>query len=334
MKNITTFALLSALSSVAATAAVTDPVGYVTETLAANDFNFVGVSLHEPVVVAGDFESYGTGTATDTDTDFDLVLTTGDTYMLEIDTAAGITETIATWTGSVLDTETDLSGVLSGGESYALRPAATLTSLFGADGGDLSKGFFGPGTGDQIWLYNGTGYDKFYFDSGTVGSGGLSASWVQLEPVSQEVDGADIVVKYPESFIIQSTNGGSIVLTGEVKTIVSEAKLGTGTNFVSTVTPVGATLETAFGVNGESLRPGFFGPGSGDQVWIYNGSGYDKYYYDSGTVGSGGLSASWVQLEPVAQDIADPSTIDLPSGVLVVTQSPVDITIGIPPYNL
>ena len=331
MKPVTSFALLSALATAAASAAVTTPVGYNTVDLV-NGFNFVGLTLHESVVVSGDLESYGTGTATDSDVDFDTVLTAGTTYILEVGTPAGISEAVASWTGNTLNTSTDLSAVLAGGESYSIRPAATLASVFGADGGDLSKGFFGPGTSDQIWLFNGTGYDKYYYDSGTAASGGTVATWRQLTPVDQDVDGAAVPIQYPEGFLIVSSNPKSLVFTGEVKLAPTEVNLVSGFNFVSSVAPVGATLATAFGVDGDSLRKGFFGPGTGDQIWIFNGTGYDKYYYDSGTAASGGTVATWRQLAPVEQDIADPSAVALPTGYLVVSSSAGDVTQGLPAY--
>ncbi|MCH7229036.1 hypothetical protein [Haloferula sp. A504] len=327
MKPITSLALLSALS-VAANAAVTDPVGYVTESIVSG-FNFVGLTVHEATVVAGDLEVVTSSTVTDSDVDFDSTLTSGVTYLLEIDGGLGITEVITSWTGNVLTTETDLSGVVSAGATYSIRPAATLESVFGAAGENIAEGTFGTAGAEQVWLFNGSGYDKYYYD--TTSPDGFSATWRQIEPVTQNLaDPSSVVLPYAEGFILFAAAARDLVLTGEVKMDATEINVVSGFNFAASSTPVSGTLATAFGVDGSALTAGTFGTAGADQVWLFNGSGYDKYYYD--TTSPDGFSATWRQIEPVTQNIADPSAVAIPSGYIIFSAAAGDITQGIPVY--
>lgn len=324
MKPITSFALLSALATLASQGAVTDPVGYTTLDLVSG-FNFAGLTLHESVVVSGDIESYGSGTATDTDVDFDTLLTAGVTYILEVETATGISETVASWSGDTLNTATDLSGSLAGGESYSLRPAATLATVFGADGSGLRQGGGGTTGADQVWIFNGTGYDKYYYD--TFSPDSFGPSWRQTAPTSGDIDPTTVTMPYQVGFLIVAPSAGSVTITGEVKVGPTESSLVSGFNFTSSVAPVGATLATAFGADGASLRQGGGGTTGADQVWVFNGTGYDKYYYD--TFSPDSFGPSWRQTAPTSGDI-DPTTVDLPSGYLLVAPSAADVTQGVP----
>ena len=59
-------------------------------------------------------------------------------------------------------TPSDLS-FLSFPVNYTLRPSATIASVFGAaNEAGLASGGGGPVGADQIWLFNGSSFDKYY----------------------------------------------------------------------------------------------------------------------------------------------------------------------------
>jgi len=328
MKPILPLALLGALS-LAAGAATTTPVGYSTFAVTGG-FNFVGLTLHEATVFSGEIDTVSVGSVTVVDNtpmstlDLTTILDSSTTYILEVQIASGVTEVITSVGTLTLGTTTDLTSVVSPGDPFSIRPAATLESLFGTNGENLRAGFITPATGDEIWIFNGTDYDKYFYDSFA------PAGWEQTAPVTGSIDPSSVTIDYAEGFVLVANSPGAfeIVFDGEVKLNSTELNLAGGFNFASSVAPVGATLATAFGVNGENIRDGFITPATGDEIWIFNGLNFDKYFYD------GFAPAGWEQTEPVAQSI-DPTLIALPPGYIVVSNDAAGgtITQDIPPYT-
>lgn len=304
MKPIIPFALLGAFFAVgAAKAASTTPVGYETLTLAPG-FNYLGLRLHEAPVVSGDIETVTSGTIVDSDVDLGALLDDTKTYILEVKNAAGVTQEFigSAAAGGTITTPFDLSGSVAVNDVYTIRPASTLSSVFGAaNQAGLDTGFFGPG-GDLVLLPDGSGgFLTYYYDSG-------ASSWA--DGSGNPVDGSTISIIYTDSIIISSSGAGatSLVVAGEVKTgPTNQALSGSSFNYISSVAPAGATLASAFDAAVPSLDKGFFGPG-GDLFYVPNGSGgFNQYYYDDGL-------GSWADS---GGNAVVASSIDLPSGVIV-----------------
>lgn len=301
MKPITTFALLSAFFAVAAQGAVTKPVGYETLSLLPNAFNYLGLRLHESTVNAGSIDAITATTVTDTGADFSNLSANPNTfYILEILDGSGI---ISEFQGSDVSGDTitipdDLTGAVSTPVDYAIRPAATLDSVFGPNNeAGLSPGTFSTLGADLIFVPDGAGdFNGYYYDS----IGGWST--IALAPVT----GAETPLVYSDGVIISASANApaSLVVTGELKTSETQLPaLADAFNYFSSVAPT-ATLADLF--DPAELDQGTFSTLGADLIFFPDGSGgFNSYYYDS----IGGWSTT--ALAPV-----DATTIDATSGVL------------------
>ena len=330
MKTSISYSLIAAAMACgfanAQTTAYTTPVGYETLAVAAG-VNFLGVRLQQPVVAAGTVSSITATTLTVSGSlDLGVLLNDSTTYILEVVNANGVTQEFigSAATGSVITTPTDLSAIVTVGNSYKIRSAPTLATTFGANNeAGLETGFFGPG-GDIVLLPNPSapgGFDQYYYD------GGLS-SWADGD--GNAVTGSSIAWNYADGVLISATGSGLAALTisGEVKTAKTNYNLtASSINFLSSVSPAGATLASAFDGSLASIDQGFFGPG-GDIFLIPNPSasgGFDQYYYD------GGLT-SWAD---ASGNPVDGSAISLSSGILISNDGGVADVVNTPPtsYN-
>lgn len=329
MKPIIPFALLGALFAVGAANAQssTTPVGY--ETLPVNSgFNFVSPRLHQSVVASGSFETVTATSATDTGVDFTAVLGASGasgTYILEIKDAAGVIQEVSTWSGDTINAA-DLSGITAP-VNYSIRKSSTLASVFGAtNAAGLAAGGGGSAGADQIWLWNGTGWSKYYYDNFAPPSFSTPA-WVNADTATP-VDPATVNLVYADSFAIVSASGNDVTVTGEVKTTQTEVTLASGFNFVGSVAPAGATLSTTFGAtNSAGLAAGGGGSAGADQIWLWNGAGWDKYYYDNFAPPSFS-SPAWVNASTATP--VDPATVSMPSGYAIVATGAKSLTQGVP----
>jgi hypothetical protein len=327
------YSLLAAAAAcgfAAAETAYTTPVGY--ETLAFNTgFNFAGVRLQEAPVAAGDIEAISATTVTDSDIDFDTILTTGQSYVLEIQNGTGIVQVTGVWSGSDLTVAADLTGDVAIDDTYLLRPVSTLASVFGnaAAGHKLDIGAGGASGADQVWFWNGAGYDRYYFDE-FGGPGFDQETWVNVD-TSDVVDGSTINLIYTDGVIVSSANGKDVVVSGEVKTGPSELNLVGGFNFVGSVAPAGATLDALFGdtaaeVSASGLSIGAGGASGADQLWLWTGSGFAKYYFDE-FGGPGFDQETWVDVDTSA---LIPATTPVPAGYIISAAGAGDVLSGVP----
>ena len=84
IKSLLALALLAPGALFAQTTAKTTPVGYVTtENLAQDQYNLVGITVHNPTVAAGVLSAESDTAVTTTGVDFTTLLTSGSTYILE-----------------------------------------------------------------------------------------------------------------------------------------------------------------------------------------------------------------------------------------------------------
>jgi hypothetical protein len=281
MKPNIPFALLGALLAVgAADAAVTDPVGYNTTTLAPNQFTLVGLTLQNSAVVAGVLDAESASSVTDTQSDFTALLTAGSTYILEL--SNGTVQEITSWAGGVLTTPSDITSLVTPGTTtFTLRKAATVSEIFGAANSvgltPDSDGDFTTGN-DLVLIFNGTAFDTvYYYDDGT------TTGWFDDGGNAAE----NKVIAYPDGFFVQRIAGAPInlVVSGTVKTKPTGGVLaGGGFNYLSSVAPAGSTLAS-------SGLSSFITPSTdGDFTTVDNvliqkpdGSYVTHYYFDDGT---------------------------------------------------
>lgn len=329
MKNttITTMAaLLLGASGLYAqeTTAYTKPSGFVTHTLKAGEFNLLGITLHEAVNAGGSFTAVAGTSLTDTNSDFDAVLTSGETYILEITEAVdtglvGTIQVITSWTGSVITTPDDLpADGLAVGDKYQIRKAASLTSIFGADN---SAGL--PSQGSKassaiVWVQDeaaASGFTKYYYKASVFGQ---PAGWRKIAENGTDetvVDPATVSIIYTDALYVQTPQGDedtALVVTGTVKTIPTQIALTDTFNRIAVVYPVGSTLQNS------GLQQSLTSTGSAaasDIVFIQQEDGsYKKYYYKASVFGQ---PAGWKVLSEGGGESDAPAEVALDSGILI-----------------
>lgn len=147
MKPIIPFALLGALLAVgAADAAATDPVGYITATIAGNvaanpvgAATYVSPTLITPAVFAGAATASPSGGATITFTS-GVPLGLDSSYLLEISNGAqeGWWSAVASSTATSVTVADNFPAGLAGNVSITVRKFSTIANLFGANSAGLT----------------------------------------------------------------------------------------------------------------------------------------------------------------------------------------------------
>lgn len=312
MKPFIPYSLIAAFAAcglASAQTATTTPVGYETLELAAGT-NYIGLRLHEETLLAGTVDSIDVDTLTDAAVDFDSVLVGGANtfYILEIDNGSGAIQELTGLSGNntELTLTEDITGLVSPGDSYRIRKAATLESVFGASNeAGLAPGFFGTAGADLVSVPNGLGgFDDYYYDED-------QTTWAKSD--ASPVAPSEIPLIYADGIVMTMTAPLDLVVTGEVKTTSVLHFAASGTNYLSSVFPAGATLESAFGAPTTiaTLDAGFFGTAGADLFLIPDGAGgFDTYYYDED-------QTSWASEDATP---VDASTVDLPSGFVFVNE--------------
>lgn len=275
----------------AQTTATTDPVGFITLNVdgtggtAQSKLSFKGLGLTRPVEYQGSAETVGAKTLTDNEATWTDNQFNGQNgaYYVEIisGTGAGTTYDIsATSAGTkTITLVQDLGAGITGGVTFKIRKHWTLASVFGAAneaglaGGDLT-------TADQILIYNGQGYDIYYYQINSVRGNG----WRKAD--NGVADAANTVV-YPDDGLVikrQQATSANIVLMGAVKTGQSSIPVFSGTNILANVYAAPMTLASSqLYTNNPSTGVAAGDATTADQVLLWNGTGYDTYYYLAGS---------------------------------------------------
>jgi uncharacterized protein (TIGR02597 family) len=257
---------------------------------APSKMSFKGLGLTRPVEYQGSAETVGTKTLIDneaiwTDNQFNggngaffVEITSGPgagtTYDVEATTASTKTITL---------TQNLATGVASGA-TFRIRKHWTLASVFGAaNESGLSGG--SSTTADQVLIWNGTDHDVYYFQ--TSGDGGVG--WRKAG--APTVDVAKVAI-YPEDGLVikrQQSTAANIVLMGAVKMGQSSVPISTGTNFIGNVFAAPLTLQSS-GIYTANSATGLAGGSvkSADQLLLWNGTGYDVFYYQTAGIGGTG----------------------------------------------
>jgi hypothetical protein len=262
--------------------AYSKPAGFVTHTLKPQQLNLIGLTLHEPVIYAGAFDSVDGNTLGDSNAQYDATLTSGDSYVLEIvdnpgdSSLNGCIQIVSEWQGTELTTAANLAvDNLNVGATYKLRAPKTISDVFGAsNSAGLSAGA-NMSSADVIWLHNGLGFDKFYYSEGG-GFGGGEAGWKN----EKGEDAGDYPIIYTDAVIIQSkaTLEKKLVISGVIKTKgVILALMAGKFNFISATYPVGSVLSNS-GLEADLISNADID--TSDVVWMPDGEGdYNRYYY-------------------------------------------------------
>jgi hypothetical protein len=274
MKTQLTFSLLAAAvcSLANAQTAYTTPVGYTTQTLAANKMTLVGFNVLKPVVASGLLTSVSGAVLSDSAVNFSSVLTSDKTYVLEVTsgTAAGTVQEFVTWSQNSITLPATVTG-LAIGNAYAIRIAPTLQETFPVG---FLTGSLGATNADKVWVPTGPGtYTKYWYKTSS------PAGWCTTTTGNNNTGAvtADVPLIYIDGIKIEKKGTAKdLVLTGDVKKTGSNVLLGTGINVISINPPTNLTLFTS-GLQGDIT--GSLSATNADIVWVPNGSGYTRYWY-------------------------------------------------------
>ncbi len=311
---------LLAAPAIAQTTATTDPVGFITLNVTAGSagspaYAHLGLGLTRTVAYQGGAEtSVGGSTtlvdneATWTDNQFNGA---AGAFYVEITSGpgAGTTYDVATTTAATktITLAQPLAAAIVNGASFKIRQHWTIGSVFGPlnesglQGGTLA-------TADQILIWNGVGFDTYYYKtSGLGGTGWRSSTSTSFDKQNQVIYPEDGVVlkRIPQTAV-------DVVLMGVVKTGVSSYPVTVGYNYLANVYAAPMTLASSSLYTGDS-NTGLAGGtlATADQVLVWNGTGYSTYYYKTSGLGGTGWRSS-------SSTSADASGTSIPVGTTVV----------------
>jgi uncharacterized protein (TIGR02597 family) len=297
MKNPTKFiALLSgaallASSSVFAASVATDPVGYVTLTV--NGTGGAGSSaisvLGAPLENAADASAALTAVAGTTLTSGTSAWTPGafaSTHYVQITSGvnAGISATVTGNTDTTLTTAEDISSLLAGDESFMVRAYTTLADVFGAANESGIGSGANAAVADEILVYNGAGFDIYYYQEGAAFGGDgwrTSVNAFTNQAGAPLPSGLALVVKRKQDADV------SVVVTGNVLTTDSFVPVEGGVNWLSGANPIDYTLASYFGADGGDLQSGANAAAADEILVPKDGGGFDIYYYQEGAAFGG-----------------------------------------------
>ena len=306
---------ISLLAGNAMAQATTGVVGYETVDYVSG-FNFVGARLHETPVASGTLETASATEAIDADVDLAALLD-GSTFILEIEDAGGIIQEVTTSNGGT-GLSADLTGVTAP-VSYTLRPAATLASVFGETNSAGLTSTLSAGASDQVWLSDGAGgFTKYYY------RGGGAPQWRNATS-NLAIDSTLVNIVYTDGIIISSQPaGGSFVVTGDLKAANTSVFLADGFNFLGSIYPVGATIDSTFGATNSAGLTSTLSAGASDQIWVSDGAGgFSKYYY------RGGGTPQW---RNATSNLAiDATLVSIPSGYVILNTGGIQDAVTTPP---
>ena len=328
--------LVAALASLAPFAsgqsAATDPVGFVTLSIpgtggaATNAISFKSLGLVQPISYQGSAETVSLVNKTLTDNDAiwadNQFNGANGAFYIEIVRPAGQL-TAAPGEGTTYDivatnsaTKTitlsqNLDATIVNGTNFKIRKHWTLGALFGTTN---TAGFLGSGgssTADQIQVWNGTGYDLYFYQIATAPLGGTG--WRSQTDTYADASGTVIFPDDGIIFRLLQNNPVNVVIMGAVKTGTSSFPVSAGFNILANVYAAPMTLGRC-GLQTSGFT-GASSPSTSDQVLLWNGTGYDIFFYQIATGPLGGTG--WRSTNDA---YGDASATAIPSGAAIIVK--------------
>ncbi|TDU70683.1 uncharacterized protein (TIGR02597 family) [Prosthecobacter fusiformis] len=206
---------------------------------------------------------------------------------------------------------------------YRIVSHWTLAAIFGsANMAGLQGG--SPLSADHVQLWNGTGYDSYYYQTSGIGGTG----WRKLG--DQSTDASNAIIRPEQNVIIKRVGsaGLPIVLSGWVKTGQTSFDIVPGFNFVPNPYSTAMTLASSGLYKGNAATGIAAGNvTSADQVMLWNGSSYETFYYQ--TLGLGGTG--WRKVGDQSMD-ASGASIAPGSSIILRRKNPDRFTWAIPQH--
>lgn len=331
---LTALAALAAASPIhAQTPAFSKPSGYLTNVIVGKDsptsqevFNLVGAPLKGSPLTAGNITAIISDKLTDSQANFSSLA--AGTYILEITSGngVGIVQDFNSFTSTEINLVADLTANgVQVGDSYRVRAVQTVSGIFGTPTtSPLLQGT--PTTADIVWVSNGAGgFDRFYISP-------ASPPFVP-EPAWTKIGGGanpdQSPILYTDAIIVQRRGEGSvnIVVTGEVNTdLVVYPVLGGPAagrfNYYATPFPTNlsseptiSSAETTVGSLGLTSLLNEGSPTTADILWLPQGDGTYKRYYNSSASPPFKPTATFDEIGGLTN--IDPATLRMPSAYII-----------------
>ena len=187
---------------------------------------------------------------------------------------------------------------------YRLIRHWTLASIFGATN---TAGLQGGSavSADLVQLWNGATHDSYYYQ--TTGIGGIG--WRKVGDQSSDASGT--VIRPDQSMMIMRVAAPTLplVVNGWVKTGQASIEVASGFNFLPNPFSEAMTLGTSGLFTGDPLTGIASGGTTGaDQVMLWNGTGYDTYFYQNGGLGGQGWRKIGAQSVDAGSTKIEPGT--------------------------
>lgn len=221
-----------------------------------------------------------------------------------------ISQTLAT--GRELVLTTPVPGGVADGANIRIWRLWTLGEVFGAANTAGLVGGTAGSSADLIMVPNGTGFVNYFYSTG----GAQGVGWRLAS--GGVVDQSGVRVPFGGGLVIQALGARSLVLSGQVKTGKTRVTLQTGRNFLANLCPVnagGSSPSTAGLTLSNSGIQSFLTAGKvsalADLVLIWNGTGYNQYYYATG----GLVGTGWRR---VGAGSTDQGSVPMPDGAFVI----------------
>jgi uncharacterized protein (TIGR02597 family) len=291
--------LASATSVLAQTTATTDPVGFITLTVAsANGANpslsFKGLGLTRAVEYQGSAEAVGTNTLTDNEATWTENQFNGanGSYFVEIFSGPGAGTTYDISATSAANKRITLAQNLAAGVTapvtFKIRKHWTIASIFGAANESGLASGDEASVADQILRFDLGTYSTYYYQVAPPAAGGTG--WRNAN--NAFADAGSTVIYPDEGVIIRRTLAApvNIILLGAVKTGQSSIPIVQGINILGNTYAAPITLQSSMLFTGNSTTGLVSGDeaSTSDQVLLWNGTGYTTYYYQTAPPAAGG----------------------------------------------
>lgn len=221
-----------------------------------------------------------------------------------------IGQTLATGRELVLTTQ--VNATVADGARVRIWRLWTLAEVFGATNTAGLSGGTTATAADVIMVPNGGGFEHYFYSIG----GAQGVGWRLVS--GGTVDQSGVRLPFGGGLVIQALGARSLVFTGQVKTGKTRVTLQTGRNFLANLCPVnaGGTSPSVAGLTlATSGMQGFLAAGRvsalADLVLIWNGTGYNQYYYATG----GLVGTGWRR---IGAGSTDQGTVPMPDGAYVI----------------
>lgn len=290
----------------------TIPVGYITLTIngtggqGTEAFSYLGVPLHHAASFRSKLTAKADNSISCTNAGWTANAYANNHYVMILSgDNIGMSATITANTADTLTTAENLSSILNGDEQFAIHQYTTLADVFGADNSAGLKASDGPGTADNILIQTGSNsFSTFYYKNAGLGGTGWRGA------ASSSVDASGTVIPYGTGIIAVRRERADLAITvsGSVFPDDAVTPVEVGFSWKTASIPVDITLAGLFGANNEAGLDGGDGPGTADNILVFDSSGsITTYYYrDSGLGGTGWRSAASSSTDEANTVIAKP----------------------------